>query len=961
MTDQTQKARNLKRQLFVDHPQFKKNLEDAFDAVGFNESYFQQCCSSLSRKNTLIKDAVWGMMEFSPDEIALIDCPLMQRLRGIRQLGLSNLTYPSAEHTRFGHSLGVAHIVKRFLTQTELNEEMVFEQTVRGTATKINAQKCDANERKIVQHAALLHDIGHFPLSHVIEKVLHNYNGLFMFCDNYNVDDFLSLFEDSLGLNDPKMAECLSIAIILSDRFEEFYRKYVDNTAGESQLLKIALTVAGEPPDRAFPGLSSIISHSNVDADKIDYLSRDSLFCGIPVGIDVARLFFRSMFLDIDREQLKELSPAAFDKGVGSERHFIVNASGLDTVEEVVHSRAVMFQRVYKHKATRLAERLLEKGLVEAIYRGAFPAPHVTEIWATEETDLYSKIKNSEKNLDVSYSGWRVRKRFFPKRALIFGHSELQDIARPPIEGFTPDAAAILLKGAAGSAIEDLKSMNLFGPTLDALERELEDEATKLRDLLDNHGTENLPDGPCNISILPMEHIAGESKGQIILEGSQLKYHKSASRRDQQVDGDEISGSVGYIFAEPKWREIVQVSARVALHKKHQKDDDPTPTELPHGAYYDENRNKGEEEKIFLSTGFNLDRNVVARRSGIDMERLETIEYNASNEGYFDETPKLRPYAKADSIGDNIVEKFKEFDGVVNWRVSKDHIRHFIEQFPPKLRDEAMKLVSEVVVIGRGQIRDEFPKLFKRIEADFDNPELRRAIAPFTPSSGTLVWNLLKQENSSQLKDSNWEFVESPSRTQGVLNEGGIVVFVDDNIASGVQARAQFHAFAGKAKDEVPLELRKEKNIFQETFICDLKNKGKMYLAVVVADELGMKNIKEDSLCMKLGVKPVSCLDLDNLLAEGNLNPSTQIILTPDMEEFLTDVGRSLLEQNKPEWDSKFVIQNALGYGGKRARLATKFNVPTATLTAFWMPGTYKKSPWLPLLIRRGYQNRLVV
>ena len=88
-------------------------IERAFDQVGFTSEAARLPRTTGKRK--AIKDNVWGMLDLCAQEMHLIDSPLLQRMRGIRQLGFTYLTYPSAEHTRFIHSLGMAHVVSNFI------------------------------------------------------------------------------------------------------------------------------------------------------------------------------------------------------------------------------------------------------------------------------------------------------------------------------------------------------------------------------------------------------------------------------------------------------------------------------------------------------------------------------------------------------------------------------------------------------------------------------------------------------------------------------------------------------------------------------------------------------------------------------------------------------------------------------------------------------------------------------
>jgi len=111
-----------------------------------------------------IRDPVHNIIYFDKKEDAilleLIDTREFQRLRHIKQLGLSSFTYPGAEHTRFAHSIGVTHLVKRFIDKIcSLKEEQY-----RKYADELK------NYRQLLLTAALLHDIGHGPFSHALEK-----------------------------------------------------------------------------------------------------------------------------------------------------------------------------------------------------------------------------------------------------------------------------------------------------------------------------------------------------------------------------------------------------------------------------------------------------------------------------------------------------------------------------------------------------------------------------------------------------------------------------------------------------------------------------------------------------------------------------------------------------------------------------------------------------------------------
>src|SRR5262249_20719777 len=148
----------------------------------------------------------------------------------------------------------------------------------------------------------------------------------------------------------------------LAPRFQKFYLEYVSPGVPVDVPRRIACLILGLPPEPHLAGIANLISGSAIDADKIDYINRDAAACGIATGIDVSRLFMRSSFLVVtqtEMQRLKSLPKPPVDKEV----IFVVNASGLDSIEEIGQARTMLYHRVYLHQTTRNVERLLAKAL----------------------------------------------------------------------------------------------------------------------------------------------------------------------------------------------------------------------------------------------------------------------------------------------------------------------------------------------------------------------------------------------------------------------------------------------------------------------------------------------------------------------------------------------------------------------------------------------------------------------
>jgi HD superfamily phosphohydrolase len=186
-----------------------------------------------------VRDPVHGFVYLSGKETDILRCWILQRLRGIRQLAFAHLVYPGARQTRFEHSLGVCHIAGLLAKQLDLQDE----------------------DRRLVRLGALVHDIGHGPFSHISEDVLEVYASR-------------DKVAERLVGEDTKIHELVTQDLITSDAD-------LKRALGEDDCTRISKLLA-EGFDE--PLLRSLVS-GPLDADKQDYLLRDSHYCGVKYGI----------------------------------------------------------------------------------------------------------------------------------------------------------------------------------------------------------------------------------------------------------------------------------------------------------------------------------------------------------------------------------------------------------------------------------------------------------------------------------------------------------------------------------------------------------------------------------------------------------------------------------------------------------------------------------------------------
>lgn len=321
------------------HPNFWLSLDRALDRIGLTEEYARESPPVAGVRGKSIKDSVWGMMDFVPDEMALIDGPLLQRLRAIKQLGFTYLTYPSADHSRFAHTLGVAHIVKRLLNAIEETVRREGQFTAGGETYPLYSTEppAEAELKRCLIHAALLHDCGHVAFSHAGEGAFKALGDAAKI-GGIPLEKFRQIFRDN-GFQNSDLSECLSVVICLSPRFSSYYQRLLGCRVEDCRrwIYTICCFIGGVPHVPDHPGLANIISGAVVDADKIDYVNRDAKNCGIPVGIDVSRIFLHTSLVRISLDQARKIdgltghAVTLTHPGV----HFIVNSTGIDTYDEV--------------------------------------------------------------------------------------------------------------------------------------------------------------------------------------------------------------------------------------------------------------------------------------------------------------------------------------------------------------------------------------------------------------------------------------------------------------------------------------------------------------------------------------------------------------------------------------------------------------------------------------------------
>ncbi len=252
----------------------------------------------MVKEGKIIRDPIYGDIYLTDLEVSIVDTPELQRLRNIKQLGMTYLVYPSGNHSRFEHSIGTVH------TAGEICKNLNI-------------------DGRLIRLSALLHDIGHPPFSHSLEILGYNH-------ETYTKKKIKKM--DLINYSPKEVIDILS------------------NRRIEGTLLS-----------------------GDVDADRMDYLIRDSYHTGVAYGlIDYSRLLHSITLIEGDKPQIA------------------IHYKSIVAVESLLIARYQMYPTVYMHQTSRIGETMLKHSVIYGINDGLFS---VKDLSSMDDIDLISTLR----------------------------------------------------------------------------------------------------------------------------------------------------------------------------------------------------------------------------------------------------------------------------------------------------------------------------------------------------------------------------------------------------------------------------------------------------------------------------------------------------------------------------------------------------------------------------------------
>ncbi|BBH54549.1 HD domain-containing protein [Fluviispira sanaruensis] len=433
-----------------------------------------------------IRDSLHDTIPFTEAEKIIIDRPEFQRLRRINQTAFTQYAFPGASHSRFEHSLGVMHVAGLVLNSIIANQRRMlsalnsayqatpkhicenlweYEKTngsLSSTDKALNFLEQSVYLSQCLRFAALLHDCGHAPFSHSGERFMMSWKNFENNIDSLKLPDWLAkslhkkihkFKKQNVNFLELNIRHEVYTLLIIAKIFN-FDSEFLTAEMGQDICAVLDLSVEPHPEnDLAKSGLRNLLHEivsGEVDADRMDYLLRDSRECGIVYGyFDLGRI------LD---------SVGFYLNTKTSQYHLAMRRSGVSAFEDYLRARWSMYQQVYFHKTVTACEAMLQhvnkqiSGFTLPIQIDEYLklddhtfVPYLKEKYADKITDYLSNILN-----DLVYNRklWkRVYEEFIPKTSYRTTPSLC-----PAIVGFLKEI------GCPSEIIENSTNLTRFSP-----------------------------------------------------------------------------------------------------------------------------------------------------------------------------------------------------------------------------------------------------------------------------------------------------------------------------------------------------------------------------------------------------------------------------------------------------------------------------------------------------------------
>lgn len=330
--------------------EYTTNLFKECRYLDFCDKEIGKSAISTRTKTKSLNDTIWGTIDIEEREFFIIDSPIIQRLRRIKQLGFVDYLYSSATHSRFSHSLGVLKVATQMFDK--IYQEL---QSQDNYNINISYEKL----KLLIRTAALFHDCGHLGFGNSMETFLEENRN----CISFDlIQKIKYYFYQNINLK-PDLVRILAMLILNSSPVIKLLELVgvLDSSPTERQegIDILCCLMIGYPYSLSFAPFSQIIN-GPIDSNKMDYLKRDSFQTGVPIAVDMSRILQKIRAVKNTRKinnlSKSETSDIAFYE-LG------ITYSAINTVDHLSLSGYLMFENVYCHQKVITIEAMFQKAL----------------------------------------------------------------------------------------------------------------------------------------------------------------------------------------------------------------------------------------------------------------------------------------------------------------------------------------------------------------------------------------------------------------------------------------------------------------------------------------------------------------------------------------------------------------------------------------------------------------------
>jgi HD superfamily phosphohydrolase len=959
--------------------------------------------------------------------MAILDTMLFQRLRKITQLGLANLVYPSLNYNRFEHTIGTLGRLNQVLTRIKENDTRIREKGKKRVGISPIIDKYEV----AIRLAALFHDVGHCLFSHLSEFAIDDLQGNEQHNtkENYypSVKTIKEIFNNkdngfSKGQENLKIFEIFSISILGTEQIAKLILNSVRATKNKkidqyNTLEKIkdllrqsAHFIGGLPlenePETLF--LAQLMS-SGLDVDKLDYMSREELFSGIKIEMDLQRILnkiniFEKLLIELPQPLKKYMAFMDFDKE-DAQSYFVlgIDKGGQFAYEEFCVARLSLYEKIYLHKKVRAAESFMKKQIktfigLEKNYNQAHKWLYLHES-IIEIPSEYTKIVGLQENLfgkPTEIITQKVKpnlyfldifKRQIPDRAFGFGPSNSKtDI---PINE----------EKVNYKKLEELQSVQLWNflrgedirndPDKDKKEtqriKKLEEDIINEAKNIIKYISENKIEFDKNKFTIPESNKDSEYweriKNTLVVDVPNYNRVKlnpltlhfedvgALDTAKWTIPIDNIHNSyllhkiLAYIYVNHRFVPLITLACEIVFYK------------------YTLLKDK-KEQFVFDQT-----QAISKENQGI----IRDIKDRLGSVGFYQDYPKLKPLHKDVTMatGNELIEEIVRDLSYLECCTppSRLDIEEFLKQFDGELQLPVLHLISNIKVISP-QRQEYLPDKIKEIRNNERMKDKKVAVLTlggYLNSSSNFYFHLentFKEQNIHSL-------IGSDGNIKTDIDDYEHILLMDDNINSGIQCFNIMMRYLGYTKNDIEennrtqlwldFDSKAECPILSSEISQKLRNKKFEFIFVTGHEESAerLKNylIKYCNLKkINFNIHIINEIKNDDKLFDlGNYNYSGTMFgklkknfrssVTPERIQKVADkfseIGKQLVKEKGVCKECKQNEKDhSLGYHNRENLVIFVNSIPTMTLTALWCSGIYTdgngdSKEWKPLIKRK--------